>query len=279
MKLTPHNCQLVGHRLDHPESVCLGPDGSLYAGSESGVIHRLLPTGEQQVIGSTGGFILGIALDGAGSIHACDVEHRALVQVSPFWQNSTRSTGAGGRDFVNPNHGVFDARGNLYVSDSGDYWNQTLGTGFIAVVRPDNRSEMFHEGPFLFANGMAIHPSGEWLYVAQSTASNIVRVPLDRTNGPVEVTHSLPPGTIPDGIAFAADGTLIVACYKPDAVLVGHPDGTVATLFEDPTGELLNRPTNIALGDHKLFIANLGGQHLTVLETEMKPGPIYLPML
>lgn len=279
MRLTPSNCQLLGEGLDHPESVCLGPDGTVYAGGEAGQVYRLDTTGGQHLVGTTGGFLLGLTLDGAGAIHACDVGNKALVRMSPEGKVTHRATGIAGRPFVNPNHILFDPQGTLYLTDSGDYWQQETGTGYVATVDAQDNAKIFHAGPFMFANGIALHPSGEWLYIAQSTAANIVRIPLARPNGPMEVTHTLPTGTVPDGIAFAADSRLVIGCYKPDAILVGHPDGTVETLFEDPTGELLNRPTNIAIGEGKLYIANLGGWHLTVVEADFQPAPIHRPRL
>ena len=278
MLLTPHNCELIGDGLDHPESVCLGPDGSVYAGGEAGQVYCIdAKTGEQRLMGSTDGFLLGIALDGSGNIHACDIGSNALVRMDPSGNTTVRATGVDERPFTNPNHGVFDAEGNFYMSDSGDYWQQETGTGFVAKIEPDNRATMFHEGPFLFANGVALDPAGEYLYIAQSTAANIVRIPFDRPNGPVEVTHELPPGTIPDGITFAVDGRLLIGCYKPDAVLLGDPDGGVEIVCEDPTGELLSRPTNVALGNRKLYISNLGGWHLTAIATDLRPAPIHRP--
>lgn len=278
MRLTPDCAQILGDSLDHPESVCVGADGAVYAGSESGEVYRLTLDGSQQTLGTTGGFLLGIALDGNGQIHACDIGNQAVMRMDAEGHVTLLSQGTRDRPLQIPNHPVFDAEGNLYVSESGEYWDET-GTGCIFVIRRDGTTEMFHAGPFRFANGVAIDPSGTWLYVAQSTAANIVRVPLDRANGPAETTHQFPEGTIPDGIVFAGDGQLVVGCYKPDAVFVALPDGSVEQLYDDPTGELLNRPTNIALHGGRLYVANLGGWHVTVIETDLAPGPIHRPTM
>jgi sugar lactone lactonase YvrE len=173
---------------------------------------------------------------------------------------------------------VFDAAGNLFVSDSGDYWSAT-GTGKVYVVRPDNRKELFHAGPFRFANGLAIDPSGRWLYVVQSTAWNVVRVPLAQPNGSSELVFQLPEHRVVDGLAFAQDGRLVITCYRPDEVYVGHPDGRLELLIKDRTHELLISPTNAALHGGNLYLANLGGWHISVLATDMQPGPIHRPRL
>jgi len=80
-------------------------------------------------------------------------------------------------------------------------------------------------------------------------------------------------------LAFTADGQLLIACYKPDEVWIGHADGIAEVLLEDPTGELLNRPTNIALHGGLLVVANLGGWQLAAVASDLAAGPIHYPML
>ena len=57
--------------LDHPEGVTAGPDGILYAGGEAGQIYRI-DDGAATEIASTGGFLYGVTLDGAGDVYGCD---------------------------------------------------------------------------------------------------------------------------------------------------------------------------------------------------------------
>ena len=276
MIATPENITLHGEGLDHPESVCVGADGVIYAGGEAGQIYRL-DAKSQREIASTGGFILGLACDGAGAIIACDCAQNALFRITPGGSVARWCDRVGERPLVNPNHGVFTADGRFLFSNSGDYWSAE-GDGFIGCVHPDSSTDVFHAGPLRFPNGLAIDPDGRWLYIAQSTAANIVRVPLDRPDGSTEIAFDLPAGTIPDGICCAADGSLVIGCYKPDAVLLGHPDGSSAPIVEDPTGELISRPTNVALHDGRLYIANLGGWHLASIPTDLTPGTIHRPV-
>lgn len=277
MIATPENTTLIG-KLDHPECVCLAPDGTLYAGGTAGQVY-VIPPGEQpRQIATTGGLLLGIALDGHGSLHVCDANRRAVFRVDSDGTLTERSVGTPEHPMTLPNYPVFDAAGNLYVSDSGDY-NHPVGTGSVFVIRPDDTTEVFHPGPFRFANGLAIDPTQTWLSVAQSTAANVVRIPLSEPSGPVEVTHTLPPHTVPDGLAFTDDGRLLIACYRPDVIYLGRADGTIETLVEDLTAELLTRPANVALHDSFLYAANLGGWHLTRMATDLRPAPVHLPLL
>ncbi len=269
---------LIGEGLDHPECVCVGDGGVLFAGGEAGQIYRIELGGPQRQIAATGGFLLGIALDGRGRLYACDCGQRKVWRIDPDGAVAMYSDGAPSRPFTVPNFPVFDSRGNLFVSDSGDYWN-AQGNGCVMRINARGETSVFHAGPFRFANGLAIDPTETWLYVAQTTAANIVRVPLNEPNGRIEVTHELPAGTAPDGLAFAADGQLVIACYKPDGLFLGAPDGHVTILCDDPTGELLSRPTNVALTDGRLYVANLGGWHLTSFEVPLAPRPLFRPLL
>jgi len=278
MKIIPANVTLLGEALDHPECVCLDQQGNLVTGSEAGKVVRVEQDGSQHEVGNTGGFLLGLALDGNDRVHACDCGKNQVFRIDPDGTVTLRSSGTPDRPFTVPNFPVFDREGNLYVSDSGDYWNPQ-GTGAVLKIDPQDNTTVFHSGPFQFANGLAIDPTEQWLYVVQSTAPNIVRIPLNESNGPIEITHRLPLGTVPDGIACTADGRVVIGCYKPDGVFLGDLDGNVEVLCEDPTGELLSRPTNVALGDGKLFIANLGGWHITCIATDLTPGPIFRPHL
>jgi sugar lactone lactonase YvrE len=151
--------------------------------------------------------------------------------------------------------------------------------GCIFRIAPDDRTEVFHAGPFCYPNGVAIDPSQRWLYVAQSPAWNIVRIPLDRPNGPIETVFTLPDHTIPDGMFFDRDGVLLVGCYRPDQVLACHPDGRIEVVIRDRTAELVLAPTNVFPHDGKLYIANLGGYHISVVETGMQRGLVHQPSL
>lgn len=87
------------------------------------------------------------------------------------------------------------------------------------------------------------------------------------------------PRTVPDGIAFASDGTLLITCYRPDAVYTW--DGTtLGTLVEDWTGLVLSAPTNIAfIGPDRdvLVSSNLAGWHLTRIDAGLVGGPMHHP--
>lgn len=276
MDASRDNVTFLGAGLDHPESVFVDPDGTVYAGGEAGQVYRIGTDGEQRQLGSTGGNLLGLVVDGDGVVHCCDCAQAAVFSVSPEGEVKLRSRGTAERAMRFPNHPVFDAEGNLYVSDSAGYWEPE---GCIFRIRPDDTTELFHAGPLHYPNGIAIDPTQQWLYIAQSPAWNIVRVSLTEPDSPVELAFELPDHTIPDGMWFAKDGRLFVGCYRPDQVIACHPDGRVEVVIRDRTAELILAPTNVFPHDGKLYIANLGGYHISVVEAGAQRGVVHQPSL
>ena len=126
--LSLNDVSILAEGLDHPECVAWGPDGYLYAGGEAGQIYRISLCGEITEIASTGGFILGITLDGSGNIYACDTKKHAVMRIDQRGNVAVYSHGAADRKMTAPNFSVFDRNGNLYVSDSGDWHGSSQAT-------------------------------------------------------------------------------------------------------------------------------------------------------
>ena len=115
-----------------------------------------------------------------------------------------------------PNYPVFDAAGNLYVSDSGA-WKENGGCLFR--IRPGGETEVVGEGSRRFPNGMALHPDGSRLYVVLSNMPGVVSLAL-ATDGSVGAPQTVVelPRHVPDGLAFDVAGNLYIACYTPDVI-------------------------------------------------------------
>jgi len=161
-------------------------------------------------------------------------------------QSAEISTYTTGKRLVFPNFAAFDSEGNRYLTDSGDC---DKANGRLLLVRPTGEVEVLIGSYLHYLNRMAIDPSGSWLYLAQTTASNILRFPIEGIRlGDPEIYATIP-GTAPDGLALAENGNLYVGCYTPDAIYVIEPGGRVELLVIDPWADLLNRPTNLAFGE------------------------------
>jgi gluconolactonase len=253
-------------QLDHPEGVAVHPDGSIWCGGERGQIFRLDPDGTTvDEVASTGGFCLGMAFDRAGDLFVCDMKHAAVFRVDTGTGRVERfADGAPGRPFRIPNFPAFDGQGRLYVSDSHEFG--TPGPG-VFRIDPDGRCELWYAEAVAFANGLALAPDGSSLYVAETFASRVFRVPIgdDGAAGDRQEAAEVP-GSLPDGLAFDVEGNLYVGCYEPSQVLRIDPSGAVDVLWRDVTAHTLAHPTNLAFRGRTMFTANLGRWHLTRIE-------------
>jgi sugar lactone lactonase YvrE len=263
-------------QLNHPEGLAVAQDGSIWCGGEGGEIFRIEADGSaMELVASNGGFILGVAFDRAGNLFACDVKHRTLFRLdaltrtfAPFARLPSH------RRMVTPNVVVVDEpRGCLYVSDSSIA--RRPGPGIWRLDRATGEGDLWHEGPFDFANGMCLSPAGDLLYVVESWAYRVSALPIEPDGSPGTQRIVLEdPQVVFDGLAVDAAGDLYIACYTPARIMRLKTDGTVEILIEDPYHDIMRYPTNCAFRGIELFIANLGGWHITRVEGDTPGHPL-----
>ncbi len=263
------NIEIYADGLDHPECVIYHPNGNLYAGSEAGVIYEINTDRKITEIANTGGFILGLALNAKGSwLAICDSGKKCVWRLDLYSRKLTLLFEyVDGRALKIPNFCCFDQNENLYVSDSGDF-RQT--TGLIYKMDPHMRVCIWHEGPFNFANGMALSSDSRFLYIVSSFLPGVERVAIreDGTAGTREVVLEMP-DSVPDGLAFDARGLLYISCYAPNAIYTFSLDGELEVLVNDWEAHTITNPTNIAFGGpnfDQLFVANLGRWHISKID-------------
>jgi gluconolactonase len=262
-------------QLDHPEGLAVHPDGSVWCGGERGQIFRVEPDGSSLTeVASTDGFSLGMAFDRtAEHLYVCDLKHAAVFRVGTSTGAVERfADGSSASAFKIPNYPAFDVDGRLYVSDSHAFGMPGPG---VWRVDPDGSAELWFDRDVTFANGLAIAADGGSLYVAETFASKVFRIPIrdDGSAGEREEVARLP-GSLPDGLALDVQGNLYVGCYEPSRVLRVSPVGQVETLFHDVTAHTLAHPTNISFRGTTMFTSNLGRWHLTRLEVGIEGLPL-----
>lgn len=263
-------------RLRHPEGVAVDGEGNIWCGGEEGEIYRIKHDGSDiELVASTGGFTLGLAFDANGNLYTCDMKHAAVFRLNtatghlePF------AEGGADRGIRIPNFPVVDeARSCLYVSDSYDM--EQPGPGVWRFDLNTGEGDLWYEQPMTFANGMALSPERDFLYVAETFARRLLRVPIreDGSAGEAEVfVRSIE--RLPDGLAFDTEANLYVSCYEPSRVYKISPDRQICLLVDDPEAHTLCHPTNCAFRGKDLLTSNLGRWHITRIDVGLEGLPL-----
>src|SRR5262249_8844591 len=146
---------------------------------EAGQVYRIQPEGsppELRVAGGEG-FTLALAFGPDGLLYYIDVGRRAVMRLDPAGgePEQVAAGSIGGPELRGPHARAFDGAGRLYVTES--YSATQPGPG-VYRIDPDGSGTLWSSGPFLFANGVAVAPDQSAVYVAETWARRITRVPV-----------------------------------------------------------------------------------------------------
>jgi sugar lactone lactonase YvrE len=257
------NFEVFASGLDHPECVAFDHHGDLWAGGEAGQIYRIAASGAVTTITTLAGFVAGIAfspLDQA--LYICNTK-QGVYRLEADGRHALFANETQGQKIVCPNYPLFDRRGRLYVSDSGNWKRHN---GFLLRFDADGSGRVIG-GPFGYANGLALSADERWLFMVESDTDRVYRFELttDGRLGPAEV-YAESVGRLPDGLALDEAGNLYVACYASDEILRISPSREKTRLAWDYHAILVSRPTNLAwAGENRdmLYVANLGRDTIT----------------
>jgi gluconolactonase len=267
--------------LNHAEGVAWNPaDGLVYAGGEGGEFYAIpLSGGQPRLAGSSGGSLLGLAVDGRGRVYACDADRGEIARLDVAHGTvSCYARGPGGAGLDTPNVLAFGPDGMAYVTCSGEH-----GQPQIARITPGGRTETWTEAVPRYPNGCLVTPAGDALVVVEAQAQRLVLVPIaaDGSAGRPQTIAELP-GTDADGVGLAADGSYWVTLYRPDGLIRVSPDGRAELVVDDHLASHLDAPTNIAWIGASLdraVVSNVGGSHLSVADLGVAGAPLHYPQV
>ena len=265
--IDPETFVELAEGLNHPEGVAWNPvDGHVYAGGEGGELYRVSLDGDVDELATTGGSMLGLAVDGRSRVYACDEGNGEIVQLDPSTGAvKVYARGPSGGDLDTPNALAFDPAGFLYVTCSGEG-----GDPKIVRIAPggEDVTAWSLDVPG-YPNGVAVDPAGDALIVVEAHAQRLVRLAIgtDGSAGTPSVIADLPE-TDPDGVAPDAAGGMWVTLYRPDG-LVRVVDGAIDVVVDDRLAQTFDAPTNLAWVGRSLdraVVANVGDRFLSIGE-------------
>jgi gluconolactonase len=261
--------RVLASGLDHVEGVCWDPQRAcLWAGGEAGQVYRIELDGSVDVVTTIdGGALLGLALDASGALYICDPGNHQVWKV-----DSTFHVSAFGDPIDYPNYPAFAPDGRLFVSDSGSF---AAPSGALVVIETDGTTSRVATRPLAFANGVAIDDTTLW--IIESAAPAVSAMPL--AGGDLERVIELE-RCVPDGLAFDAEGGLLISCYQPNQLWRWTRESGLELIFDEWTGELILSPTNVAYYGgqlDRLALASLCGHDVVTIALEHPGLPIRRP--
>ena len=277
--------------LEYPEGIAIDPRGRLFVGmtrwaevreiEPDGSVRsfaRLLPPDKVPIPPGAPG-LLGLATTASGDVYA------ALVTFDPATHGVYRIDGrtgqaerlVGSEAICWPNAMAFDARGNLYVTEStrvpcqgdpalGSVWRFRPGGAaepWVESVELAGTGELPIAAP-VGANGIVFQPRTEGpgtLIVANTEKGSLVSIPIlaNGSAGPISTLARDPRILTVDGIVLGQHGAIYAMVIGQNRIVKVSPDGSAFDVVAN--GKPLDFPVNAVFGVHgsdrgRLFVVN-----------------------
>ena len=164
-----------------------------------------------------------------------------MVQISSDGKTvSSSAKDNAGAALVGPNDGTPDGKGGIYFTTSGP-WESAPILGRVLHMSADGTIRPLADD-LHYANGIALAPDGQRLYVNESEAGRVIsfKVESDGTLSDRRLFVRLsaldePPEAYPDGLKSGPDGNLYIGLYSAGRILVVDKDGKLKGKIEVPS--------------------------------------------
>lgn len=249
-----------------PESMAVGPDGTLYLGSISSLVVSRAKAGEAKatpfidLTADKGAFLLGVLVDApTNTLWVCEMlsmdRGSPLLKGKGALRSFDLATGAHKLNLALPgesnicNDFVVGPDKALYVSDTSNGKVLRLKPGASAFEQVIQNAALYGIDGITFLNGQ--------LYVNTVWSNALFRIPLDAAGKASDPVQILPNRLLksPDGMR-AANGKLYLAENAGGQVDEVRISGDKATIIPLKTG--LNAPTAVEVHGDTLWVGDRG---------------------
>lgn len=260
---------VIATGFNSPEGPAFDRNGNLFfVNWLTSSINQMAPDGTVTEFYNTGGIPAGLAFHPDGSLWVADEgdDIHGLLRITPDGNAEIVVNEYEGRALNGANDLVFDRNGVIYFSDPWRSGPDNPVGGFYRYF-PDGRLEQIDTG-LQFPNGVALNADESAVYLAETYQMRILRYAIgpDGSVEPAEVWGPTGEPAGPDGMAFAADGTLYCAHHGGGRIDIFSPDGERIDEIAMPGASV----TNCAFG---------GQDGKTLIVTEVDTASLYsIPM-
>jgi DNA-binding beta-propeller fold protein YncE len=249
--------------FDSPTAMAVDPSGNiLVADTGNGRIEKFSPTGT--FVTSIGQFEApnGIAIDHAGNIYVAEIGSKHRIQ--KFGPDGT-FIAEWAPGFYGPRRIAIGPDDSVYVVDSGH--NRIVKFSPDGQVLASWGSEGSGDGQFKGFSSVAADPINNKVYVADSLNS---RIQVFDSGGKFLTKWLVPEWGRPYGFEdLAIDsqrGRLYASSANMGAVLVFDLNGTRVGHLTPKPPDKLDGPSALALSNRKLYILNMHGNRVSVID-------------
>lgn len=238
----------TGHDLVRPESIIAQPNGTLWVSDGRGGVTRIDPDGQQEFIGGLGGEPNGLAMMDDGSILVANIGTGTIQKLHPDGRAEEFLTEVDGVRLTSANYVFIDSKNRLWLAFStreSHWWPaaaQPRSDGYIVLV--DEKGARIVRDDIYFTNEVRLDANEEYLYVAETMMSRILRFRVQPdgslTDKEVFGPDGLGVGAAVDGFTFDRDGNVWVTTVLRNGVGIITPDGDYHVVFEDANEEILS---------------------------------------